>query len=167
MRDRGMRNRGMGGPGRGEGGPALSRMLSDPAIRQQVGVTADQVAKIRQQESDFRKAEIRNRADLEIKRMDLQDLLAAEKPDRAAIDSKLSEVGAAQLVMEKAAINNRLDMRAALTPAQHLKLQQILAQRRQPMPAANAAPRVPQGAGRGRGGAPAAPPAPGQPRTNE
>ena len=63
----GMRGRGMG---RREFG--LGRLLNDPNIRQQLGVTADQAAKIRQQESDFRKTEIRNRADLQIKRMDLQ-----------------------------------------------------------------------------------------------
>ena len=50
--------------------------------------------------------------------MDLNDLLAADKPDRAAIDSKLQEIGAAQIAAEKAAIDNRLNMRDALTPLQ-------------------------------------------------
>ena len=118
--------------GMGIGGEAgLGRMLSDPAVRQQVGVTADQVAKIRQQESAFQKAEIRNTADLQVKRLDLNDLLSAEKPDRAAIDSKLQEIGAAQVALEKSAIDNTLAMREALTPAQRQKLQQVIAQRRQ------------------------------------
>jgi Spy/CpxP family protein refolding chaperone len=151
---------------RGRMGPrefALGRLLNDPNIRQQIGVTADQAAKIRQQQSDFRKAEIRNRADLEIKRLDLRDLLAADKPDRAAIDSKLQEVGAAQTAMEKSAIDYRLNMRDALTPAQREKLRQLMTQRRPFAPGANAAPRGPQagpgagGPGRGRGGRGAAP----------
>jgi len=96
---------GMRGPGRGAGEFGLSRVLNDPAIREQLGVTAEQVAKIRQQESDFRKAEIRNRADLEVKRIDLNDLLAADKPDRAAIDSKLQEISTAQLAVEKSRID--------------------------------------------------------------
>ncbi len=158
---------GMRGPGMEPGEFRLGRLLSDPNVRQQLGVTADQAAKIRQQESDFRKAEIRNRADLQIKRMDLNDLLTADKPDRAAIDSKLQEIGAAQIALEKSAIDERLNMRDALTPAQRQKLEQIMTQRRQPaigvpVPGGNA-PRGPQGGGRG-GRGPAAPPpnAPGQ-----
>jgi len=135
----------------------LARLLSNPNVRQQLGVTADQAAKIRQQESDFRKTEIRNRADLEIKRMDLNDLLSADKPDRSAIDSKLQEISAAQLALEKSKIDNRLTMRDALTPAQRQKLQQMMMQRRQPMPGGNAAPRGPRGGG-GSGGPGAAPP---------
>src|ERR1039457_1786288 len=96
---------GMRGRGMGPGEFGLGRLLNDPNLRQQLGVTADQAAKIRQQESDFRKAEIRNTADLQIKRMDLNDLLSADKPERVAIDSKLQEIGAAQIALEKSAID--------------------------------------------------------------
>jgi Spy/CpxP family protein refolding chaperone len=162
---RGMRGRGMGPREFG-----LGRLLNDPNVRQQLGVTADQAAKIRQQESDFRKTEIRNRADLQIKRMDLNDLLSADKPDRSAIDSKLQEIGAAQLALEKSAIDNRLTMRDALTPAQRQKLQQMMMQRRQPMPmtGGNAAPRGPRGGGGGgRSGAAPPPNARGQAPPNQ
>lgn len=161
----GMRGRDMGPREMG-----LGRLLNDPNVRQQLGVTADQAAKIRQQESDFRKSEIRNRADLEIKRMDLNDLLSAEKPDRSAIDSKLQEVGAAELALEKASIDNRLTMRDALTPAQRQKLQQMMMQRNQRGPggnAANAAPRSPRGTGPGRPGGPPPPNAQGQAPPNQ
>jgi Spy/CpxP family protein refolding chaperone len=163
----------MGMRGRGEGprGFGLARLLRNPEIRQQLGVTADQAAKIRQEESDFRKARIRNRADLEIKHMDLQDLLSADKPDRAAIDSKLQEVSAAQLAMAKSAVDFHLTMRDALTPAQRQKLEQWMRQRREPESGSNAGPRGPRGGGpggRGTRGGPGAPPppspnAPGQP----
>src|ERR1039458_6401036 len=101
----------------------LARLLDDPAIRQQIGITAEQAATIRQQESDFRKTEIRDRADLEVKRIDLKDLLEADKPDRAAIDSKLGEISAARLALEKSAIGYRLTMRDAISPTQREKLQ--------------------------------------------
>jgi Spy/CpxP family protein refolding chaperone len=119
----GMRDR--GGPG--EFG--LAGLLNNPEVRQQIGVSADQAAKIRQQESDFRKAEIRNRADLQVKRLDLRDLLSADKPDRAAIDSKLQDISTSQLAMEKAAVGHQLDVREALTPAQREKLRQWMMQR--------------------------------------
>ena len=162
----GMRGRGMGPREFG-----LGRLLNDPNVRQQLGITADQAAKIRQQESDFRKTEIRNRADLEIKRMDLNDLLSADKPDRSAINSKLQEVSAAQLALEKSAIDFRLTMRDVLTPAQRQKLQQMMRQRRRPIPmpmtGGNVAPRGPRGGGRGGRGAAPPPNTPGQAPPNQ
>jgi Spy/CpxP family protein refolding chaperone len=153
---------GMGMRGRGEEHPmGLAFLLNNPEIRQQIGVSAELAAKIRQQESDFRKIEIRNRADLQIKRLDLRDLLSADKPDRSAIDGKLQELSAAQLTMEKAAIYHRLDMREALTPAQRQKLEQWMKQRHESERGDGARERGPRdGGGRpgergGRGGAPA------------
>jgi Spy/CpxP family protein refolding chaperone len=149
---------GMGHHGMGRRDDQLGRLLEDPTVRQQLGVTAEQAAKIRQQESDFRKAEIRNGADLRIKRMDLDDLLAADKADRAAIDKKLQEISASQLAVEKSAIDYHLAMRDALTPAQRQRLERMMAEPR-PEPAggpasgAAPAPRGPQGGGRGGRGA--------------
>jgi Spy/CpxP family protein refolding chaperone len=158
---------GMRGRGVGPQEVGLGHLLSDPNVRQQLGVTSDQAAKIRQQESDFLKTEIRNRADLQIKRMDLNDLLSADKPDRSAIDSKLQEIGAVQIALEKSAIDNSLTMRDALTPAQRQKLQQMMTQQRPFVPGGpgsggNPAPRGPQGAGRGGRGTVPPPNTPGQ-----
>ena len=157
---RGQRGRmGMRGRGMGPQEFGLGWLLNDPNLSQQLGVTAAQAAKIRQQKSEFRKTEIRNRADLQIKRMDLNDLLSAEKPDRTAIDSKLQEISAARLALEKSAIDYRLNMRDALTPAQQQKLQQMMTQRSRSAASGNAAPSGPRGGGRVGGGA-ASPPNP-------
>ena len=141
------------GMGRREFG--LARLLNNPAIRQQVGITVEQAGTIRQRELDFRKREIRDRADLAVKRIDLRGLLAADKPDRAAIDTKLQEISAAQLTLERSAIDYRLTMRDAISPAQREKLREVIrdGQRRRGGPARPG----PQGAGRPgqRGPAPA------------
>jgi len=108
-------------------------LLSDPDVRQQLGITADQAAKIRQQESDFWRTEIRNRAELQVKRIELEDLLSADKPNRAAIDRKVEEIGAAQVGLEKSAIDNFLAVWDVLTPAQRQKLRELMAQRRRPV----------------------------------
>jgi len=42
-----------------------------------------------------------------VKRVDLKDLLEADKPDRAAIDSKLQEISTARLALEKSAVHYR------------------------------------------------------------
>jgi Spy/CpxP family protein refolding chaperone len=114
---------------RGDRHSGFARLLNDPAIRQQAGITDEQAATIRKQQLDFRKTEIRGRADVEIRRMELKDLLAADKPDRVAINAKLQEISAAQLSLQKSAIDYRLTMRDAITPAQRDKLRQLMRDR--------------------------------------
>jgi Spy/CpxP family protein refolding chaperone len=145
---------------------AFARLLNDPSIRQQVGITDAQAATIRKQELDFRKTEIRGRADLEVKRIDLKDLLAADKPDRTAINAKLQEIGAAQLSLQKSAIDYRLTMRDAITPAQRDKLRQVMRDRWQRSGGPGRAGR--QGGGRsGARGPAAAPDAQAKPQSND
>jgi len=126
----GHRHGGFGRDGRrGRRHAGFARLLNDPSVRQQAGITDEQAATIRKQELDFRKTEIRGRADLEVKRIDLKALLAADKPDRGAIDAKLQEINAAQLSLQKSAIDYRLTMRDAITPAQREKLRQVMRDR--------------------------------------
>jgi len=120
---------GMRGFGRGRGEFRLTRLLNDPAIREKLGITAEQVGAIRKQVSDFRKAEIRERADLAVKRVDLRDLLEADKPDRAAIDAKLQEISTARLVLDKSAVHFHLAMKEAITPEQRKKLHELMSER--------------------------------------
>jgi Spy/CpxP family protein refolding chaperone len=103
----------------------LARLVNNPTIRERIGVTPEQAQKIRNETFDFRKNQIRNRADLQVKHLELRELLSAETPDRSAIDGKLQEISAVRLAQAKSAINFHLDMRAALTPDQKLKLQQM------------------------------------------
>ena len=103
----------------------LARLASNPTFRERIGMTPEQAQKIRTETFDFREAEIRNRADVEVKKLELKQLLSADTPDRGAIDSKLGEISAAKLTQAKASVNFHLDMRAALTPDQKLKLQQM------------------------------------------
>lgn len=103
----------------------LARLANNPTFRERIGMTPEQAQKIRTETFDFRKAEIRNRADVQVKKLELGQLMSAENPDRAAINSKLAEISAAKLTQTKAAVNFHLDMRAALTPDQKLKLQEM------------------------------------------
>ncbi|MGC1872755.1 MAG: periplasmic heavy metal sensor [Acidobacteriaceae bacterium] len=103
----------------------LARLVNNPTFREQIGMTPEQAQKIRTETFDFQKTQIRNRADVQVKMLELRELLTAQNPDRAAINSKLEEVSAARLTQAKAAINFHLDMRTALTPDQKLKLQEL------------------------------------------
>lgn len=117
--------RGMRWRGRGQWEFMLARLVRNPSIRERLGITTDQALKIRTQASDFRKAQIRNRAELQVKHLELNDLLSADKPDRGAIDKKLQEISAVRLAGEKSAIDFRFAMRDALTPDQRQKLLQM------------------------------------------
>ena len=126
-RDRGDMRWGHGDWGRMHGHHEfmLARLANNPTFRAQIGMTPEQALKIRTETFGFRKAEIRSRADVQVKQLELRQLLSAETPDRSAINSKLEEISAARLTQAKAAINFHLDMRTALTPDQKLKLQQM------------------------------------------
>ncbi len=106
----------------------LARLVANPETRQRLGISSEQAAKIRQQELDFRKAQIRNRADHEVKRLELEELLAAEKPDRTQIDKKLREISDSRFAGEKSRIDHHLAMREALTPEQREKLKQMFSE---------------------------------------
>ncbi|MES2221361.1 MAG: Spy/CpxP family protein refolding chaperone [Acidobacteriota bacterium] len=103
----------------------LARLANNPTFRERIGMTPEQAQKIRTETFDFRKAEIHNRAELQVKRLELRELMSVENPDRGAINSKLEEISAARLTHAKAAVNFHLDMRAALTPEQKQKLQEM------------------------------------------
>jgi Spy/CpxP family protein refolding chaperone len=108
------------------------RLVNDPAMREKLGITDEQAAKIRQQTFDFQKAEIRDRADVQVRRLELNQLLTAANPDRAAIDQKLEQISATRLAQRKLEVNYRLDMRAALTSEQRQKLQNLREEFRHP-----------------------------------
>jgi Spy/CpxP family protein refolding chaperone len=150
---RGMMGRSMGqgfggGRGMGRGGQmGLNRIVNNPSLRQQLGITPDQVAKITQQETDFQKAGIQGRAILEVKHLELRQLMSAPTPDRAAIDSKLQEINTAQLASEKLNVHHQLDMKSALTADQQAKLKTLMQARRQ---GGRGGPHGPGGPGAGR-----------------
>ena len=115
----------MGGGMRGRGpmaGSMLLRLVNSPEMRQRLNITPEQAGKIRQQASEFLKGQIRNRAELEIQRLDLRNQLAADHPDRAAIDATLQKMSDLRLAQEKSAVDFRLAMRDAFTPEQRQKL---------------------------------------------
>jgi len=103
----------------------LARLANNPTFRERIGMTQEQAQKIRTETFDFQKAQIRNRADVQVKKLELRELLSGQNPDRAAINSKLEQISAARLAQAKASVDFHLDMRAALTPDQKLKLQQM------------------------------------------
>lgn len=105
------------------------RMLRNSTVRQQLGISDQQETKLEDLLTDFRKTLIQDRANLAVQRIDLENLLAAENPDRGAINRKLQQMGTAQLALEKSAVDFALNLKQELTPEQRQKIQQFLRQR--------------------------------------
>jgi len=110
-------------------GRGAALMLRDPAVRERVGISAEQWAKMQERDLAFAKSRVRDQADLRTKQMDLRQLLAAEKPDRSAIDKKLQEISEVRLAAQKSAIEYRLATRDAFSPEQKEKLKQLFRER--------------------------------------
>ncbi len=103
----------------------LARLVSNPSFRERVGITPEQATKIRTETLKFREDRIRNRANLQVSRLELKNLLSADNPDRSAIYQKLQEISAVKLAQAKSAVDFHLDMHAALTTDQQQKLRQM------------------------------------------
>jgi Spy/CpxP family protein refolding chaperone len=123
----------VGSGGRGLNGPLeqAQRALHDPMIRQQLGISDDQAKTLESQVADFQKKVIQDQANLDIQRVDLENLLTSENPDRSAVDSKLEQVNSARLALQKSAVDFYLTVKQEITPEQQQKIRQFLQQRRQ------------------------------------
>lgn len=111
-------------PGRGQGmGPGMGP--GPGRIKAELGLTDEQETQLRKLHLDQRKAQIRRRADLQVARMDLQELLAAKTVDDKAVAAKMKEINDLAAAGLKAHVDGQLGMRKVLTPEQVEKMKQL------------------------------------------
>ncbi len=108
------------------GGEHLLRMAENPRVRMILGLTDEQVGRIHAIGVDAEKASIQSHADLELRHVELRELLRAENPDHDAIMQKLDELNAARGKMEKQNVETLLSARAVLTPEQAKKVRAFM-----------------------------------------
>ncbi len=119
----GMHRMGMHGHrGFGERGGGMMRLAENPRVRAALGLTDDQVAKLHTIGVDAEKASVQNRADMQLRRIELRELMRADNPDESAIMAKMDQVNALQGKMEKARVQAMLSARSVLTTDQIKKL---------------------------------------------
>jgi len=132
----------MPGPGmRGPNGPRLAPVglemeqrtpmadLLRPEIQKELVITAEQRQKLEDIRFNSEKESIQHRAALQIQHLELSHMIAAENPDRAAIDKKIQEVAQTEAALMRSSINTRLSSRAVLTVEQRTKLAQFMQSR--------------------------------------
>ncbi len=118
-----------GGMHRFGGGGGLLRMAENPRVRQYLALTDDQVTRLHKIGIDAEKASVQNRADMELRRIELRELMRADNPDHDAIMQKLDEVNALQGKMAKQRVETMLSARGVLTPDQIKKVKTFMENR--------------------------------------
>jgi len=111
------------------GGEHLLRMAENPRVRQYLGLTDEQVGRLHKIGIDAEKAAVQTRADMELRHIELRELLRADNPDHDAIMQKLDEVNALRGKMEKQQVETLLSARSVLTPDQLKKVKAFMENR--------------------------------------
>lgn len=110
------------GPG---AGGREARRPGPEEIKAELGLSDVQHAQLKQFRLQERKATIRRRADLQIARLELRELLDAANLDEKAVAVKVKEISELQSTALKARVDGRIALRKVLTPEQFDKLQDL------------------------------------------
>ena len=110
-----------GGFGRGGG----RGWYGSPRLHEELELTDEQTEKLRQMRVEARKAAVRNRADLQVQRIELGELLRADSPSKAQVDRKVQQITKLQGAAFAARINTMLSAKAVLTPEQRAKAREL------------------------------------------
>lgn len=112
-----------GSPDAGPGNAVLE--ILRPAVLKELAITAEQRQKLEDIRFNTEKESIQRRAAMQVRRMELQRLVDADNPDRAAVDRTIQEVAQEEAAIMRATINARLNAKAVLSAEQRAKLVQL------------------------------------------
>lgn len=87
----------------------------------ELALTEDQVKGLKAIHMGVRKSSIRNKADMQIMDIELQEMLDQTRPDRAAVDAKMMAIGELKIRMEREQVLAQLDARLILSKEQLAK----------------------------------------------
>jgi Spy/CpxP family protein refolding chaperone len=118
------------GPGGGRGlqGVAM-HLLNDPEVREQTGITDEQVSQMQDRLFQARRDMISRRAEIQTAELDLERLWQADEPDARAIHAAITHLGDLRTAERVALADVRLDCQKILTPEQREKIKTIVAER--------------------------------------
>jgi Spy/CpxP family protein refolding chaperone len=110
-----------GGMGMGAGGGicmAIQRLLNDSDFLAYTGISTTQTGKIETLINTSAKDAIRNRAEVQILQMELQELMDADSPAKTQIYAKIDQIGKLQTDSLKAMADMQIQARSILTSDQ-------------------------------------------------
>ena len=88
---------------------------------QDIGLTAEQVTKLKEMQLNLDKVRIKTEADIQVAERELKALTEDEKSDLGAIEAKLKQSGDLQVGLRMTSVKARRDVYALLTPEQRAK----------------------------------------------
>ena len=88
-----------------------------------IGLSADQVTKLKEMQLNLDKSRIKMEADIQVAERELKALIEEDKTDMGAIESKLKQSEDVQIALRLLSIKTRRDAMALLTPEQRAKQQ--------------------------------------------
>jgi len=127
------------GPGYGEResiGPEIGpkhEMGKLLKLRKELNLTDEQVKTLEKINMDYKKEEIKKQTDIKIIRLELAETLRQNKPDFAAVRSKVKQIAEIQLDLKLAMIDAIEKGFNVLTEEQHEKLNQLKKEQREPI----------------------------------
>ena len=104
------------------GGQGLLGLAHNSRLRAYLNLTDQQAERLHQISVDSRKSSVKTRADLELRSIELDELLRADNPDHDAVMKKVQEVSELRGQMMKQHMETLLTARSVLTPEQQKKL---------------------------------------------
>jgi Spy/CpxP family protein refolding chaperone len=113
-----MSRHGLSGHG-GMSGHLLHHLLRH---KQELGLTDDQVAKLRTLSLDQDRARIRAHADMLVAKRELRALAWDDSAELSAIEAKIKESEALEATLKFMAVKGRRELKGVLTPEQRAKL---------------------------------------------
>ena len=111
-------------------GGRLLAMLDSTRVKTALGLTDEQSSRLRQIVLDTEKNSIKTRADMQVRRIELRELMRADNPDRDAVMKKLDEISALRSQMMKQHVEAFLSAKSVLTPEQQKKIRTFIENRR-------------------------------------
>jgi hypothetical protein len=109
-------------PGDRLGVERLLALLDSDRIRSYLGLEGPQVERLRQIVLETEKANVKVRAEMELRRIELREALRADKPDRDGILKKVQEISNLRGEMMKHNVEALLAAKAVLSPEQQRKI---------------------------------------------
>jgi Spy/CpxP family protein refolding chaperone len=113
-----------GGPGsKGPGGPRDGIFFGNPgAMKQQLGLTDTQIAKIGEINLGFKKQMLDQREKLVPKEIHLERLLLEDNPNLGNVRKALRDISDVKLEIQMLKVSHRLEIEKVLTPEQKTRL---------------------------------------------
>lgn len=113
----------------------LLALLDSDRVRTYLGLEGPQVERLRQIALEAEEANVKTRAEIEVRRIELREALRADKPDRDGILKKVQEISDLRGGMMKQYVEAILAAKAVLSPEQQRKILFILESRDEGGPA--------------------------------